>query len=209
MSVVWDRLAEKSKLYESADFERAAYHLVTHQVLSVSDVGTRKDYHIIAENYPSFEMVLAPLGLTLRHVQRFQYIVAVPRHVLNQGRATKAMTLLALVLRSVYHGIRMNGQEGDYGEGFVELPDLQDAYRGLTRLELPKTSELRIQIGELERWGIARQLPSDGYDNQPFKIMIHPAISEIITEEWLGQLDLLRKADDTEEDETEDTNVPS
>jgi hypothetical protein len=200
---MWDRLAEKSKIYEASDFERAAYHLVTTQVLSVSDVATRKDYHIIAENMPSYETAMSLLGVNIKHVQQFRYIVATPRHVFNQGKATKAMTLLALVLRSVYHNIRLNGQEGDFGEGYIELPDLQDIYKGLTKMEFPKTPELRAQVGELERWGIAKQIESAGSDNQPFRIMIHPAISEIITEEWLGQLDLLRKREDMEEDNQE------
>ncbi|QDI03430.1 DUF4194 domain-containing protein [Xanthomonas cerealis pv. cerealis] len=207
MSTMWDRLAEKSKIYEANDFERAAYHLVTAQVLSVSDMATRKDYHIVAENLPSYEGAMALLGVNIKHVQQFRYIVATPRHVFNHAKATKAMTLLALVLRSVYHTIRLNGQEGDFGEGYIELPDLQDIYKNLTKMEFPKTAELRAQVVELERWGIAKQTESAGGDNQPFRIMIHPAISEIITEEWLGQLDLLRKHDDIEAEDREADDV--
>ena len=99
--------------------------------------------------------------------------------------------------------MRFNGQEGDFGEAYVELPDLQEAYQGMTGYEFPKTGELRELIADLERWGVARKHEGDVDHTQPFSVMIHPAISDIVTKEWLGQLEGLRKQTGTDELEGE------
>ena len=121
MASIWERAAEKSQLYVAEDFERAVYRLVTTQVLSASEPATRKDYHLVSEHLRDFKQVLDPLGIGLRHNAQFQYVVAQPRHVLNQNKASKAVTLLVLVLADIYHRVRFNGQEGDFGEAYVEL----------------------------------------------------------------------------------------
>jgi hypothetical protein len=192
MAIEWDRLAEQSKIYEQTDFERAAYRLVTSQVLSAGDIATRKDFHIVSDHLKEYVKALDLFGINVRHNAEFRYVVAQPRHIVNLGRATKATTLLTLVLRSRYHDIRNNGQEGDFGEGHVDLPDLQEAYIRLTQEPMPKISEIREQMADLERWGIAKRTDPPIGDTQPFQIVIHPAIQEIVAEEWLNLLDGLR-----------------
>lgn len=205
MASIWERLAEKNRMYAAEDYERAAYRLVTSQVLSASDQATRKDFHLVAENLREFSQVLEPMGISLRHNTPFRYVVAQPRHALNQNRVSKATTLLVLVLADIYHRIRFNGQEGDFGEAYVELPDLQEAYQGLTGHDFPKTGELRDLMADLERWGIARKCETEMGSSQPFQVMIHPAIAEIVTKEWLNQLDGLRKhAGDADEEQGEE-----
>jgi Domain of unknown function (DUF4194) len=200
MASIWERLAEGSRMYTVDDYERAAYRLVTAQVLSVNDQSTRKDYHLVAEHLREFKQVLEPLGIGLRHNSEYRYVVAQPRHVLNQAKASKTVTLLVLVLADIYHRIRFNGQQGDFGEAYVELPELQEAYQGMTGYDFPnRTGELRGLIAEVERWGIARMHNNDADPSQPFSVMIHPAISDIITKEWLGQLDGLRRQSDADE----------
>jgi len=201
MASIWERLVEKNRIYAAEDYERAAYRLVTSQVLSASEQATRKDFHLVAENLREFSQVLEPLGISLRHNTEFRYVVGQPRHVLNQNRVSKATTLLVLVLADIYHRVRFNGQEGDFGEAYVELPDLQEAYQGMTGHDFPKTGELRELMADLERWGIARKHESEIDDSQPFRVMIHPAIADIVTKEWLSQLDGLRKHADTDADE--------
>jgi hypothetical protein len=201
MTSIWERLAESSRMFIVDDYERAAYRLVTAQVLSVNDQTTRKDYHLVTEHLREFKQVLEPLGISLRHNTQFRYIVAQPRHVLNQNKASKTVTLMVLVLADIYHRVRFNGQEGDFGEAYVELPDLQEAYQGMTNHEFPKTGELRELIADLERWGVARKHDSEVDQTQPFSVMIHPAISDIVTKEWLGQLEDLRKQTGMDESE--------
>lgn len=193
MANEWDRLAERNKIYEPADFERAAYRLVTAQVLSAGDIATRKDFHIVSEHLKEYVKVLDLFGINVRHNAEFRYVVAQPRHIVNLGKANKATTLLTLVLRSKYHDIRNNGQEGDFGEGYVDLTELQEAYIRLTHEPMPKISEIREQMADLERWGIAKRIDPLNGDTQPFQIVIHPAIREIVAEEWLNLLDGLRK----------------
>lgn len=199
MASIWERLADGSRMFTVDDFERAAYRLVTAQVLSVNDQGTRKDYHLVAEHLREFKHVLEPLGISLRHNTEYRYVVAQPRHVLNQAKASKAVTLLVLVLSDIYHRVRFNGQQGDFGEAYVELPDLQEAYQGLTGFDFPtRTGEVRALVADLERWGIARAHGNERDAAQPFSVMIHPAISDVVTKEWLGQLDALRRPEDAD-----------
>ena len=209
MTTLWERAAEKSQLYVAEDFERAAYRLVTAQVLSAGEASSRKDYHLVSEHLRDFKQVLEPLGIDLRHNTQFQYVVAQPRHVLNQNKASKAVTLLVLVLADIYHRVRFNGQEGDFGEAYVELPDLQETYQGLTGHDFPKTGDLRELMADLERWGVARKHASEADDPQPFSVMIHPAIADIVTKEWLGQLEGLQKQASTDEESEEPADVPA
>lgn len=202
MATLWERLADSNSLYTVDDYERAAYRLVAMQVLSVNDPGTRKDYHLVTGHLREYKQVLEPLGIGLRHNAEYRYVVAQPRHILNQAKATKAVTLLVLVLADIYHRVRFNGQEGDFGEAYVELADLQEAYQGLTGYDFPtRTGEVRALIAEIERWGVARIHGNDADPAQPFSIMVHPAISDIVTKEWLGQLEGLRRPSSTDEDE--------
>lgn len=207
MTTTWERLAQRNSLYEREDYERAAYRLVTQQVLSVNELATRKDYYLVSENLREYQQVLEPLGITLRHDSQLRYVVAQPRHLIQHNKASKAITLLVLVLADIYHRIRFNGQQGDFGEAYVELPDLQEAYQGLTGTELPRVGELRQLMLEVERWGIARRHEDTLDDSQPFQIMIHPAISQIVTKEWLSLLEGLGKS--TEEREEEGGDVPA
>lgn len=208
MAAIWERLADSNKMYTVADYERAAYRLVTAQVLSVNDPGTRKDYHLVTEHLREFKQILDPMGIGLRHSTEYRYVVAQPRHVLNQAKASKTVTLLVLVLADIYHRVRFNGQQGDFGEAYVELPDLQEAYQGMTGYDFPtRTGEVRALIGEIERWGIVRMHDNDVDPSQPFSVMIHPAISDIVTKEWLGQLDALRKQLDVDDQEEEQEEI--
>lgn len=203
MATIWERLAESARIYEVADYERAAYRLVTSQVLSAGDPATRKDYRLVAEHLAEYRKVLEPLGITLRHNAEYRYVVAQPRHILNQAKATKTVTLLVLVLADIYHRVRFNGQQGDFGEAYVEMADLQEAYQGLTGYDFPaKIGEVRELIDEVERWGVARMSGNESDPTQPFSVMIHPAIADIVTKEWLTQLEGLRRQGSADEDET-------
>lgn len=205
----WAALAERSKHLIVDDFERAAYRLMTSQVLSGGDTATRRDYHLVADHLAEFQQVFEPFGIALRHNPQFAYIVARPRHVLRRRMASKAATILILVLADLYHRIRMQGQEGDFGEGVVDLPDLQEAYLDLVKRDLPAGGEMRGLLSDLERWGIVRREDLPG-DTQPYRILIQPAIADLVTPEWMTQLEHLGAGRaDTPEHEVEDGDVPT
>ena len=195
MDSFWDRLAEQSKTYAVADFERAAYRLVTAQVLSVNDTATRKDFYLVSTYLREYKRALEPLGISIRHNTEYRYVVAQPRHVLNQNKVNKAVTLMVLTLASLYHQVRFNGLQGDFGEAIIELPALQESYQGLTGEDLPGRGEVRAIMEEVSRWGIASLAGNELDTSQPFSIRIHPAITEVVTEAWLSELEQLYSAD--------------
>jgi len=206
MASVWDKAAERSRLYEVADYERAGYRLFTGQVVSAHDPATRKDYFLIAEEFREYEKVFDPVGVRLRHNTEYRYVVAQPRHVLNQNKASKTATLMVLVLADIYHRVRFKGQEGDQGEAIVELPDLREAFQGMTGFDFPENKgDVRALLAEIERWGVIRLQDSETDPTQPYCVMVHPAISDVVTKEWLTQLEGLRKpVDGSIEDDGEE-----
>lgn len=204
---LWETLSDRSsKLYEPADFERAAYRLLTSQVLTAADATTRRDYHLVADHLAQFQQVFVPFSVELRHNAQFRYIAARPRHVLRQRMASKAESIFVLVLADLYHRVRFNGQEDDFGQAQVELVELGEAYQSLTDRELPSATELRQLVAAAERWGIARREDTPGELNA-FRIQVTPVIAELVTGDWLDQLASLRNR--TEDDDLEeDSEVP-
>ncbi len=203
---LWETLSERSKLFETSDFERAAYRLLTNQVLTAADSTTRKDYHLVADHMGEFQQVFAPFGIELRHNAQFQYIVARPRHVLRQRMASKPESLFVLVLADLYHRARFNGQEDDFGQASIDLVELGEAYRSLSGCELPGATELRHLVTAAERWGIARREDTPD-DINPYRIQVTPVIAELVTSDWLDQLAALRKPSDAGEGNNEDDDV--
>ena len=200
---LWETLSERSSLYQPTDYERAAYRLVTSQVLTAADSTTRKDYHLVADQLSEFKSVLAPFAIELKHDATFQYVVAIPRHVLRQRMASKLETLFVIVLYSIYHRVRMASEEDDFGQAIVDLAELDETFRNLTGRELPGAGELRQLLAATERWGIARREDTP-QDLNPFRIVVSPVITEIVTEAWLNELAALRRP--TEDDEVADVD---
>ncbi len=128
----WTTLSQLSNgLYVPQDFERAAYRLVTEQVLYASDRGSKNAYHLVETWFADFAAALEPLGVRLERNAHYRYVVALPAH--GEGAAvTLEQTLLLLVLRHRYDAAMRDGQIEDQGEALVELPELQEAYRNLT-----------------------------------------------------------------------------
>ena len=56
----WSVLSQLSNgTYAVADFERAAYRLVTEQVLYASERGTRTAYHLVEDHFDDYGAALA------------------------------------------------------------------------------------------------------------------------------------------------------
>lgn len=199
----WNTLSQQSNgAWSAQDFERAAYRLVTEQVLSAGDRGTRLAYHLVEDHFEDFVAALAPLGVRLERNAHYRYVVALPTH--GEGAPVSlAETLLLLVLRQRYDVAMREGLIEDDGLVTVELPDLQEAYPQLTGRPMPDVGLLRELARTLRRWGVCRLVEVDGDDPQPFHLQVRPAIVEIIGEQWLQRLDQHYRGGD--EDDAPDT----
>ena len=204
----WATLSQLSGgIYVPQDFERAAYRLVTEQVLYASDRGSKNAYHLVETWFADFVGALEPLGIRLERNAHYRYIVALPAH--GEGTAVSIeQTLLLLVLRQRYDAAMRLGQIEDQGEVIVELPELQEAYQSLVGRPMPDVGVLRETLRALRRWSVAKQIDCEPDDPQPFRIVVRPAIVEIVGAQWLQRLDQHNRDDgdeDADEGGTEDT----
>ena len=184
----WATPSQASGLYAVQDFERAAYRLVTEQVLYRSDRHSRIAYDLIETYFSDFAAALEPLGIRLERNAHYRYLVAMPSH--GEGTpVTLDQTLLMLVLRQRYDEAMRQGQVEDLGEVMVELPELQEAYPALAGRPMPDIGPLRELLKTLKRWAVCRMLDPDPDDPQPFRIAVRPAIVEIVGAVWLQRLD--------------------
>jgi hypothetical protein len=192
----WTTLSQLSGgLYAPQDFERAAYRLITEQVLYASDRGSKNAYHLVETWFADFTAALEPLGVRLERNAHYRYVVALPAH--GEGAAvTLEQTLLLLVLRQRYDAAMRDGQIEDQGEALVELPELQEAYRNLTGRAMPEIGPLRETLRALRRWSVVRLLDPEPDDPQPFRILVRPAIVEIVGAQWLQRLDQHNRDED-------------
>jgi len=200
----WNTLSQQSNgLYAVQDFERAAYRLVTEQVLYAVDPRSRTAYHLVEDHYGDFAAALEPLGIRLERNAHHRYVVALPAH--GEGTpVTLDETLALLVLRQRYDEAMRQGVVEDHGEVVVELPDLQDSWQALTGRAMPEVGALRMLARALRRWGVCRLVESEGDDPQPFHLRVRPAIVEIVGEQWLQRLDQHNRDDDGDMDGEDD-----
>ena len=197
----WSVLSQLSNgTYAVADFERAAYRLVTEQVLYASERGTRTAYHLVEDHFDDYVAALAPLGIRLERNAHYRYVVALPAHA-EGVPVTLEETLLLLVLRQRYDEAARHGNIEELGEVVVELPDLQEAYQALIARPMPEVGSLRALARTARRWGVARLVDSEPDDPQPFHLRVRPAIVDIVGETWLQRLDQHNRDDETEDAE--------
>lgn len=185
----WNTLSQQSNgMYAVADFERAAYRLVTEQVLYASDARSRSAYHLVEAYLEDFASALDPLGIRLERNAHHRYVVALPKH--GEGTPVRLdETLLLLVLRQRYDEGMKQGLVEELGEVVVELPDLQEAWPALTGRPMPEVGALRALAATARRWGVCRLVEGEPDDLQPFHLMVRPAIVDIVGEQWLHRLD--------------------
>ncbi len=192
----WAHLSQLSgDLYIPQDFERAAYRLVTEQVLYSSDRMSKNAYHLVETYFNDFAAALEPLGIRLERNAHYRYVVALPTH--GEGTAVSLeQTLLILVLRHRYDAAMRQGQIEDQGEVIVELPELQEAYQAMTGRPMPELGPLRETLRMLRRWAVCKTIDCEPDDPQPFRIVVRPAIVEIVGAQWLQRLDQHNRDDE-------------
>lgn len=206
MKRTWATLGQLSGgLHVPQDFERAAYRLVTEQVLYASDRGSKNAYHLVETWFADFAAAIEPLGIRLERNAHYRYIVALPAH--GEGTAVSLeQTLLMLVLRQRYDAAMRQGLIEDQGEVIVELPELQEAYQTLAGRPMPEVGVLRETLRALRRWSVAKQIDCEPDDPQPFRIVVRPAIVEIVGAQWLQRLDQHNRGGDEGVDDDAETD---
>ena len=201
MSLHWERVAAQSNgLYESEDYQKAAYRLMMEQVIYAGDRGGRVPYELITRHMGAFREVLGQFGVGIIHNTHHGYVVAIPQHDFG-GKMRLDETRLALILRRVYDD-RINAADIVDGEAFIEMEELERLYKELLGRSLPDTGDLRAMVRSLQRNGMAREIKAD--DEQPFQIVIRPAITDILGESALLQLAAYGVQDDMDVEEEGD-----
>lgn len=190
----WENLAARSNGFHVVeDFEATAYRLVVEQVLYHADRGSRTAYYVVERYERDIKAALAPLGVDVHVNRNLRYAYAIPRHG-KSGNATTQQTVFALVLRMVYEDSAKVGDLTDDGEVICDLVELEEKYRVLTGRELPGKGELDSLVRNMRRWGIARSsteqddIGEEGLLDQPYAIVIRPAIVDILGEAALQRL---------------------
>lgn len=219
MSNYWDAAASRTDGQHTAEeFEAAAYRLVTEQVLYHSDKHSRVAYYLVERYTKEFERVLEPLGVVLDVNSLLRYVFAKPKHE-KSGTASVSLTLIALVLRSLYDESARIGQLNDNGEVVCELIEMDEKFRLATGRELPSKVEFNAILRQLKRCGIVRMADEQSLEDfeaeadTQLYIMIRPAIVEILGEstlQRLGQWAQTRNVLETnnnEADESAEVNV--
>lgn len=194
----WKNALEAARdLASQEDFEAAAYRLVSEQVIYASDKGNKLAYALIEDYAREFRLALEPLGVDVLVNARFRYACALPRHS-KLSAATVDQTLVALVLRKIYDEVARLGQLSDKGEVFVDLVDLEVKYKQSTSgRELPRGGELKAIMRMMQRWGLAsrhedveRAAAGEGGVEQPYVVVVRPAIVDVLGEAALQRLAL-------------------
>ena len=180
----WERLAAQQQTYAESDYQKAAYRLVMEQVLYAADPRSRIAYELIIKHRKDYDALLAQLGMTIVHNPHMGYVVATPnQYVADKMRLSE--TRLALVLRRLYDD-KMHATEIVAGEAFIDMIELERAYKDLLDRELPATAVLNEQLQAMKRYGIARL--EDTNDEQRLQVVIRPGIVDVLGETALLQL---------------------
>ena len=195
----WERLAVQSQTHVESDYQKAGYRLVMEQVLYAGDPRSRIAYELIVRHRKSYDELLAQLGMSIVHNLHMGYVVATPsQYVADKMRLSE--TRLALVLRRLYDD-KMHATEIVAGEAFIDMIELERAYKDLLNRELPATAVLNEQLQAMKRYGIARL--QDTNDEQRQQVVIRPGIVDVLGETAL--LQLAAHASAAEEDESDET----
>lgn len=180
----WERFASQSQTYAETDYQKAGYRLVMEQVLYAGDPRSRLAYELIVRHRKDYDTLLAQLGMTITHNPHMGYVVATPSQYVAE-KMRLAETRLALVLRRLYDD-KMHATEIVAGEAFVDMIELERAYKDLLNRELPAMAVLNEHLQAMKRYGIVRL--EETHDEQRLQVAIRPGIVDVLGETALLQL---------------------
>lgn len=185
----WRDVIRETDPYEPADMEGAVYRLVTEQALYETNARQRTAYRIVKEYEREVRQICALLGVDIYVSPDHSYCAARPM----RGGTLKLgiePTLMALVLRKVYHLARQQGEDVD-GHVYVTLSELELVYQDSTGRSFPNQPRqvLVDLMTTMRSFGIARRHEADPTDGQPFAVEILPAIEFLLDETAIADLE--------------------
>jgi hypothetical protein len=196
----WDSAEEATKGVATVEMlEAIAYRLMSEQAIYAADHGSKVAYGLVVQFERDFRRALDPFGCALKVNTQLRYVCAYPKHE-KSTPATTEQTLLALVLRMIYDESARAGLNNEHGEVMCDLVELDEKYRQSSNRELASGGKLRELLRTMKRWGIAEihdeeGTPSDGSSpDQPYSVVIRPAIADILGETALTRLALFKAA---------------
>jgi len=184
----WRDVISEDASYEEADFEAAAYRLVTEQVLYESVARQRGAYRIVKVHEKHFRALCSLMGMELYVSADLGYCAARPLRAATVKLGI-VPTLMALVLRKVYHQSRQDGEDIN-GHVLISLSELAPIYEESTKRDFPsKQRQTLIDLFDtMRRFGIARRVSGEQDDGQPFAVEILPAIEFLLDEKAIADL---------------------
>jgi len=192
----WENAVEATRGVATVEMlEGIAYRLLSEQAIYAVDHGSKTAYAYVTQFERDFRRALEPMGVVLKVNSQLRYVCAYPKHE-KASSATVEQTLLALVLRMIYDEGARVGLQNEHGEVACDLVELDEKYKQSSHRELASGSKLRELMRSMKRWGIARlqddqMAPIDASaPEQPFSIVIRPAIADILGETALTRLAL-------------------
>lgn len=188
MGFNWDAQVQRAGGdYQAADFQQAAYQLVTDQVLYESNGTQRSAYRLIASYETAFRDFALLMGLQLETNHTYRYAAVYPISI-RTATLTLKESLFVISLRQVYDE-RMSSGEEEGGRPVVTLDEIETACKTRFHRELVATRpEWRDLIDRVKRFGIARDVPADELSEQPFDVEILPAIEVLISPTTLSRI---------------------
>lgn len=209
MGFNWDAQVQRAgPAYPVAEFQQAAYQLVTEQVLYESNGNQRSAYRLISAHETAFRDFALLMGLQLETNHTYRFVAAYPIAI-RTATLTLKESLFVISLRQVYHE-RMSSGEEEGGRAVVTLDEIETACKTrFSRDLVASRSEWRDLIDRVKRFGIARDVAADELSEQPFDVEILPAIEVLISPTTLSRIGAEFQsiatigAPDTEEDDEE------
>lgn len=207
----WRDIIDEDEPYEAEDFEVAGYRLVTEQALYEAVARQRSAYRIVKEHEKHFRAMCALLGMELHVNAELGYCAARPTRAATVKLRIEP-TLMALVLRKVYHQARQDGEDVN-GHVLISLTELAPVYEESTQREFPsRQRRTLIDLFEtMRRFGIARRILGEQDDGQPFAVEILPAIEFLLDEKAIADLQYhagnAELADDEEPADAESADI--
>lgn len=190
MSKIWEKEAAGDAVYsEVSDYKQAMYQLVTQQALYESDAHQRRSYHVIARHKSAFEAVASHVGLVLHMDAAVRYVCVRPEEGLRQSALTKAETLFLIVLAKIYDDRASNGEMDTDGSVQASIEDFKIAYRDALGADYGgKIGDIKDLVRTARRFGIAKLGKDDEDLEQPFALIIQPAVSFLIPATVAGRI---------------------
>ena len=175
------------------DFEAAASYLLQKQFIWADGHGQKRHYDLMVRFSDYFETLFDAIGFDFVRDYKYGYCGILPRSGLPVMR--KFDTLILLLLAKM-HDEQSRKACTERGCSTPCLGVLLDLYTQLTGLEKPTRPDLLASLKTLARHGVIQIGDMDEQLNLP-KITVTPAITHVVTADFLTSLEAYSEQDET------------